>query len=167
MRTGRVIDYLLIASPVGPYFKSGFHPVDIWVDRDYHRAGPGRMGAAKTGGNYAASRLPQVKAGKKGFSQVCFLDAKTNTAIDELGGMNLFVVDADGTVRTPALTETILQGGTRAAILQLLVDENKPIREDHIVLLACSWKTNVAVGFAGSSGNDIIVAPTVISSSGS
>ncbi len=134
VRAGHVIEYLVIASPVGPYFKGGFHPVDIWVDRDYHRSGPGGMGAAKTGGNYAASLLPQVNAGKKGFSQVCFLDAKTKTAIDELGGMNLFVVNANGTVRTPALTGNILEGGTRAAILQLLVDENKPVREDHIVL---------------------------------
>ncbi|WP_418605207.1 aminotransferase class IV [Georgenia sp. SUBG003] len=96
--------------------------------------GPGRHGAAKTGGNYAASLLPQQEAYEKGFEQVCFLDAATGTHLEELGGMNVFVVDADGTVRTPSLTGTILEGGTRAAILQLLRDAGRTVREETIEL---------------------------------
>lgn len=134
VRSAHEIEYLLIASPVGPYFVNGFQPVAIWVAQDYHRVGRGGMGAAKTGGNYAASLLPQQEAYDKGFEQVCFLDAATGTHIEELGGMNMFVVDADGAVRTPALTGTILEGGTRAAILQLLRDGGREVREETIVL---------------------------------
>lgn len=134
VRSAHEIEYLVIASPVGPYFAHGFEPVDIWVAQDYHRVGAGGMGSAKTGGNYAASLLPQQEAYDKGFEQVCFLDAATGTQIEELGGMNMFVVDADGTVRTPALTGTILEGGTRAAILQLLRDGGREVREERIVL---------------------------------
>ncbi|UNX53903.1 branched-chain amino acid aminotransferase [Georgenia sp. TF02-10] len=134
VRAAREVAYLLIASPVGPYFTQGFTPVAIWVAADYHRVGPGGMGAAKTGGNYAASLLPQQEAYDKGFEQVCYLDAATNTYLEELGGMNLFVVDDDGAVRTPALTGTILEGGTRASILDLLRADGREVREEMIDL---------------------------------
>src|SRR5690606_12418791 len=128
------VEYLVIASPVGPYFVNGFQPVDIWVSQHHHRAGAGGMGAAKTGGNYAASLLPQQEAGEKGFAQVCFLDAATNSYLEELGGMNLFVVHRDGSLRTPSLTGTILEGGTRGAIIELLRDAGREVREDTIYL---------------------------------
>ncbi|MPV38012.1 branched-chain amino acid aminotransferase [Georgenia subflava] len=134
VRSAHAIEYLVIASPVGPYFVHGFQPVAIWVAQDYHRVGRGGMGAAKTGGNYAASLLPQQEAYAKGFEQVCFLDAATGTHLEELGGMNVFVIDADGTVRTPSLTGTILEGGTRASILQLLRDGGRTVREETIAL---------------------------------
>lgn len=127
-------DYVVMASPVGPYFTRGFEPVSIWVVRDYHRAGPGGTGAAKFGGNYAASLLPQQLAAEKGFDQVCFLDAATNTTIEELGGMNVFVVDADGSVRTPELTGTILEGVTRRSIIELLRAEGREVKETTLLL---------------------------------
>ena len=97
-------EFLVIASPVGPYFAGGVKPVSIWVEQEYHRAGPGGTGAAKCGGNYAASLLPQQLAYAKGFEQVCFLDASTSTLLEELGGMNVFVVHADGSVATPPVS---------------------------------------------------------------
>ncbi|MGO1511103.1 MAG: branched-chain amino acid aminotransferase [Actinomycetaceae bacterium] len=135
VRAGRQVEYLLIASPVGPYFVHGFEPVGIWVSSTYHRAGAGGMGDTKTGGNYAASLLPQAEAYEKGFEQVLFLDSSTNTYVDELGGMNLVVVDADGTVRTPGLTGTILQGGTRDSLLTLLAEGGREVREEPIALV--------------------------------
>lgn len=128
------ITYLAIASPSGPYFAHGFAPVSIYVTEKYHRAGPGGTGAAKTGGNYASSLLPQEIAYEKGYEQVCFLDAATNTNIDELGGMNLFVVDADGSLRTPTLTGNILEGGTRGAIMRLMKDSGRTVTETTISL---------------------------------
>ena len=130
----RVIDYYAIASPSGAYFTGGLTPISIWVSSDYHRAGRGGTGAAKTGGNYAGSLLPQQIAAEQGCDQVCFLDDVTQTNIEELGGMNLMVVDADGTVRTPRLTGTILEGSTRSAILRLLSDAGRAVVEDTISL---------------------------------
>ncbi|WP_324652896.1 branched-chain amino acid aminotransferase [Georgenia sp. H159] len=129
VRPSRRFEYLVIASPVGPYFVKGFEPVSIWVAEDYHRAGPGGTGAAKFGGNYAASLLPQQTAQREGFDQVCFLDAATRTNLEELGGMNVFVVGADGVVRTPALTGTILEGVTRSSILALLGEQGTRVEE--------------------------------------
>lgn len=132
VRAAHKYDYLCIASPSGPYFTGGFEGISVWVSPDYHRAGPGGMGAAKTGGNYASSLVPKVMAKDEGFDEVCFLDAATNTNIDELGGMNLFIVYEDGTLATPSLTGNILEGGTRGAILRLLRDRNRTVTEKTI-----------------------------------
>lgn len=134
VRAARRLDYLCIASPSGPYFVNGFQPISVWVSPDYHRAGPGGTGAAKCGGNYASSLVPKLEAHGEGFDEVCFLDAATNTNIDELGGMNVFVVYEDGSVSTPALTGNILEGGTRGVILQILRDRGVTVREETIPL---------------------------------
>lgn len=129
-----VVDYYVIGSPSGPYFTSGFTGVAIWVVRGFHRAGPGGTGSAKCGGNYAASLQPQLAAAEKGFSQVCFLDTYEEKYLEELGGMNMFVVMADGTVRTPELTGVILEGGTRSAICKMLREQGVDVREERIAL---------------------------------
>jgi branched-chain amino acid aminotransferase len=127
-------EFLVIASPVGAYFAGGVKPVAIWVSQDLHRAGAGGTGAAKCGGNYAASLMPQMEAYDRGFEQVCFLDASTNTAIEELGGMNVFFVKADGTVETPELSGSILEGVTRSSIIQLLTDRGHNVVDRRILL---------------------------------
>jgi branched-chain amino acid aminotransferase len=134
VRSARAMTYLLIASPVGPYFASGVQPVSIWVAQDYHRAGPGGTGAAKCSGNYAASLLSQQQAYAQGCEQVCFLDAATGASLEELGGMNVFVVLADGSVATPRLTGTFLEGITRASIITLLRDGGREVAERDISL---------------------------------
>lgn len=126
--------YLVIASPVGPYFASGLKPVNIWVSTEYHRAAPGGTGAAKTAGNYAASLLPQQQAAARGFDQVCYLDAQSKQYLEELGGMNVFVVYADGHVATPALTGTILEGATRDSIITLLRERGVTVEETSLAL---------------------------------
>ena len=147
-------EFLVIASPVGPYFAGGVHPVSIWVAQDLHRAGPGGTGAAKFGGNYAASLLPQQIAHAKGFDQVCFLDAATNSALEELGGMNVFVVGADGSVCTPELTGSILEGVTRSSILRLLAEEGHDVAERRLPLV------EVQAGLADGSITEVFACGT-------
>ena len=134
VRSAQAVEFLVIASPVGPYFSGGVQPVSIWVTTDHHRAGPGGTGAAKCGGNYAASLLPQQIAYDNGCEQVCFLDAATNTYLEELGGMNVFVVLADGRIVTPELSGTILEGITRSSVLTLLTAEGRAVEERAISL---------------------------------
>lgn len=134
VHAAKEITYLMIASPVGPYFASGLKPVKIWVTNEYHRAAPGGTGAAKTAGNYAASLLPQQEAAARGYDQVCYLDAVHNKYLEELGGMNVFIVRKDGRILTPALTGTILEGGTRNSIITLLRDAGKEVTETQIAI---------------------------------
>ncbi len=134
VRPAREVEYVVIASPVGPYFSSGVKPVSIWVVQGFHRAGPGGTGFAKCGGNYAASLLPQQEAYARGCEQVCFLDAQTNSELEELGGMNIFVVGADGSVSTPPLNGSILEGVTRSSVLTLLAEDGRAVHERPITL---------------------------------
>ncbi|TNU76546.1 branched-chain amino acid aminotransferase [Miniimonas arenae] len=133
VRSARVVDFLVIASPVGPYFAKGVKPVSIWVTEDYSRAHPGGTGDAKCGGNYAASLLPQQRAAERGFDQILFTDS-TGENLEELGGMNVFVVSKDGTASTPRLTGSILEGVTRSSILTLLDERGLQTQERDIPL---------------------------------
>lgn len=134
VRPAKHVEYLVIASPVGPYFAGGVKPVSIWIEKDYHRAGPGGTGAAKCGGNYAASLMPQVNAYQKGYEQVLYLDAKTGTLLEELGGMNVFLVLRDGTVVTPVINGNILEGITRSSVLTLFGEDDTKVVERDITL---------------------------------
>ncbi|MDR2453229.1 MAG: branched-chain amino acid aminotransferase [Bifidobacteriaceae bacterium] len=134
VRASHEVSYYVIASPVGAYFKGGVAPVSIWVDQVRHRAGLGGTGAAKCGGNYAASLVSQELAYQHGCEQVLFLDAATSTTLEELGGMNVVVVLASGEVVTPPTSGTILEGVTRASLLQLARDRGRAVVERPIAL---------------------------------
>lgn len=112
--------FCVIACPVGAYFKGGKKAVSLWVSDHLNRAGPGGTGAARCGGNYAASLMAQAEAYEHACDQVVFLDAVEHRWVDELGGMNIFFLFDDGSMITPPLTGTILPGITRASILDLV-----------------------------------------------
>ena len=117
--------YCLIASPAGAYFAGGVHPVSVWWSTEYVRAAPGGTGAAKTGGNYAASLAAQAQASAQGCDQVVWLDAVERRWVEEMGGMNLFFVFGSGDsaeVVTPELSGSLLPGVTRDSLLQLARD---------------------------------------------
>lgn len=128
VRPAKQYKYVLIACPAGGYFKSGAKAVSIWIS-EYTRAAPGGTGAAKCGGNYAASLVPTGQAFAKGHDQVLFLDAVERKWVEELGGMNLLFVFDDGRVITPKLTGTILPGITRDSLIQLLREEGLTVEE--------------------------------------
>jgi branched-chain amino acid aminotransferase len=126
--------YVLIASPVGSYFSGGLKPVTIWISQDYTRAAPGGTGAAKCGGNYATSLLPQAQAIEHGCDQVVFLDAVHRRYIDELGGMNVFFVHRDGSLVTPELNGSILPGITRDSVITLAREEGREVTERRVTI---------------------------------
>ena len=83
--------FMIILSPVGPYYPEGLDPVKIWIEDEYVRAVRGGIGEAKTGGNYVASLASQVKAHDEGYSQVLWLDGVERRYIEEVGAMNIFL----------------------------------------------------------------------------
>ncbi|MBS3181477.1 branched-chain amino acid aminotransferase [Leucobacter manosquensis] len=136
--------FLIIASPAGPYFTGGVKPVSIWLSEEHSRAGRGGTGAAKCGGNYAASLLPQQVAAENGCQQVLFTDSSTDDTIDELGGMNLFLVRSDGTLVTPQLNGNILDGITRRSLIQLARDRGHAVEEREVTV--SEWREGVSQG---------------------
>ncbi|ODU21191.1 MAG: branched chain amino acid aminotransferase [Sphingomonas sp. SCN 67-18] len=121
--------FCVIACPVGPYFKGGRKAVTVWVSDQYTRAARGGTGAAKCGGNYAASLVAQAEAIRHECDQVVFLDAVEHRWIEELGGMNIFFVMDDGSIVTPPLGGTILPGITRASIIELAREAGMTVSE--------------------------------------
>lgn len=143
VRPAAKVGYYLIASPAEAYFSSGLAPVSIWLSDHWSRAGKGGTGAAKTGGNYASSLLPQSEAYERGCAQVLFLDSDTGTYVEELGGMNVVLVYKNGTLVTPE-SDSILEGVTVDSILQLARDrghqvERRPVSIDE-------WREGVTNG---------------------
>jgi len=162
--------FCVIACPVGPYFKGGDKPVKLWVSDKYTRAAPGGTGAAKCGGNYAASLIAQAEATEHGCDQVVFLDAAEHRWIEELGGMNLFFVMNDGSVVTPPLTGTILPGITRTSIIEIARGLGMKVSEEPYSM--DQWRSDAESGKlseAFACGTAAVVASIgeIVSSSGS
>jgi branched-chain amino acid aminotransferase len=144
VRPAKHVTYMVIASPAGSYFPQGIKPVSILVSEHYSRAAAGGMGAAKTGGNYASSLAPQQEAIDRGFDQVVFLDALERKNVEELGGMNLYFVFDDGSIVTPELTGTILEGVTRSSIIELAGSLGHKVEERRFTI--DEWRDGVQSG---------------------
>ncbi|MFC0599314.1 branched-chain amino acid aminotransferase [Streptomyces palmae] len=135
--------FVVIASPAGAYFPGGVKPVSVWLSEEYVRAAPGGTGAAKTGGNYAASLVAQAQAAEKGCDQVVWLDAIERRWIEEMGGMNLYFVFGNRIV-TPELSGSLLPGVTRASLLRIAEDMGYEVAEGRISVE--DWKNGNADG---------------------
>ncbi|WVR06627.1 branched-chain amino acid aminotransferase [Kwoniella sp. DSM 27419] len=112
----------VICSPVGPYYASGFKPVQLLATTKFVRAAPGGTGGYKLGANYAPGVVPQAEAAKEGYSQNLWLLGDEH-ALTEVGTMNMFVAlkKPDGGVElvTPPLDDVVLPGVTRDSALAL------------------------------------------------
>jgi len=133
VKPGDNYKFIIILSPVGPYYPEGFKPVPIMVTDKFVRAVRGGVGDCKTAGNYAASLLAQKEAKKLGFTQVLYLDALEQKYIEEVGTMNMFVQFKDE-VATPRLSGTILPGITRMSVLEILREWGYNVNERDIAL---------------------------------
>ncbi|MGN1195596.1 MAG: branched-chain amino acid aminotransferase, partial [Acutalibacteraceae bacterium] len=151
--------FMVILSPSGAYYESGLEPVGIWIEDEYVRAVKGGMGFAKTGGNYAASLIAQVKAHDSGYSQVLWLDGVERKYIEEVGAMNI-CFKISGKVVTPMLNGSILPGITRNSILQVCRDwgyevEERRISVDELVAAAKDGSLEEVFG----TGTAAVVSP--------
>lgn len=120
--------FMIIASPVGSYYKEGINPVKIMIESEDVRAVRGGTGYAKCGGNYAASNRAGEKAEEKGYSQVLWLDGVERKYIEEVGAMNV-MFKIDGKIVTPKLTGSILPGITRKSCIEVLKSEGCTVEE--------------------------------------
>ncbi len=127
--------FIVFVTPVGPYFKSGFSPVDIMICREYDRAAPLGTGAYKVGGNYAASLSSLDLAHEKGYATSLYLDAKEKKYIDEAGPANFFGIK-NNTYITPD-SKSILPSITNMSLIDMCKDmgmkvERRPIPLDEL-----------------------------------
>ena len=120
--------FIIIASPVGSYYKEGINPVKIMIEDEDVRAVRGGTGYAKCGGNYAASNRAGERAERKGYSQVLWLDGVERKYIEEVGAMNVMFKIGDEIV-TPMLSGSILPGITRMSCLEVLKNKGYKVSE--------------------------------------
>lgn len=122
--------FMVFVTPVGPYFKDGFAPVDIMICRKYDRAAPLGTGSFKVGGNYAASLASLRDAHNAGFSTTLYLDAREKKYIDEAGPANFFGIKGNKYI-TPD-SKSILPSITNMSLMTLAEDmgmkvEKRPV----------------------------------------
>jgi len=151
--------FFIMLSPVGFFYKEGFNPVRLMVEKNYSRAAAGGTGEAKTGGNYAGTIIATQRANAKGYSQVLWLDAKEHRYVEEVGTNNIFFV-IDGKLVTPPLTGTILPGITRKSVLEMagdlgLTTEERLLTIEELVEGIDSGKITEAFG----SGTAAVISP--------
>ncbi len=112
--------FIIFATPVGPYYTTGFNPIKVIVDRDHDRAAPLGTGHVKAGGNYAASLVSGEEAHHKGYPSVLYLDSKEKKYIDECGAANFFAI-RQGSYITPS-SHSVLPSITNMSLKALAVD---------------------------------------------
>lgn len=128
--------FVVFVAPVGPYFKAGFKPTKVMLERRYDRAAPNGTGHIKVGGNYAAGMRSGEVAHQKGYSTAIFLDSKEKKYIDECGAANFFGIK-NNTYITP-LSTSILPSITNKSLMQLAEDmgmkvERRPVPEEELL----------------------------------
>jgi len=128
--------FIIMVTPVGPYFKTGFKPVDLLIEDQVDRAAPLGVGDVKVGGNYAAGIRASVAARKRGFADALYLDAREKKYIDECAPANFFVITKDGQYITPA-SPSILPSITNKSLMTLAEEmgmrpQQRPIHVDEL-----------------------------------
>ncbi len=144
--------FVILVTPVGPYFKTGFGCTDICIMREYDRVAPRGTGRFKIGGNYAASLKASQHAHDIGCSAVLFLDPKEKKYLDECGPANFFAI-IDGKYVTPK-SDSILPSITNRALMQLARDMGVEVVERHITVDELANATE-----AGACGTAAVISP--------
>ncbi|NOZ45193.1 MAG: branched-chain amino acid aminotransferase [Chlorobi bacterium] len=122
--------FLVFVTPVGPYFKEGFKPVNMLITRKYDRAAPLGTGHIKAGGNYAAGMEAMEIAHSNGYASVLFLDSKEKKYIDECGPANFFGIK-NNTYVTPK-SSSILPSITNMSLMTLAKEMGMSVEKRHI-----------------------------------
>ncbi|MBU1698912.1 MAG: branched-chain amino acid aminotransferase [Candidatus Eisenbacteria bacterium] len=107
--------FMVLVTPVGPYFKSGFTPTRLIIEESFDRAAPKGVGTAKAAGNYGAGMRATVRARRNGYGEALYLDAKNHRTIDELGAANFFGITSDKRYVTPN-SPTVLRSITNMSL---------------------------------------------------
>jgi len=132
VKPGKEYAFIILVTPVGPYFKTGFKPSNICIMREYDRVAPRGTGRWKCGGNYAASLSAGEHAHELGYSAVLYLDPREKKYLDECGPANFFAIK-DGKYITPA-SDSILPSITNKSFMQLARDMGIEVEERHITV---------------------------------
>ena len=133
IKPSQTYSFFVMVSPVGPYYKDGFSPVDALVVREYDRAAPAGTGQSKVAGNYAASLKGSVVAMNDGYPIVLYLDSKEGKYIDEFGTSNFIGITNDKQYITPN-SQSVLQSITNDSLQTLAKEMGLEVKKEPIAV---------------------------------
>ena len=160
IKASETYSFIVLVTPVGPYYKDGFFPVEALVMDEYDRAAPKGTGRAKMAGNYAASLKPGYEAKKKGFPIVLYSDPKENKYVDEFGTSNFIGITHQGEFKTPD-SESILQSITNESLQTLAMDMGLKVKKVPILISSLDQFKEV-----GACGTAAVITPIYAVQSG-
>jgi len=145
--------FCVVGSPVGAYYKGGLEAIDAMVVEQYDRAAPRGVGSIKAAGNYAPDVSPSMMAKEKGFPVCLYLDAATNSYVEEFSTSNFLGVTQDGVLITPT-SDSILPSCTKAVLLQQARDLGIKVEERPV-----SWEEVGTLREVAACGTAVVVTP--------
>ena len=153
VKPSSTFSFIVLVTPVGPYYKDGFQPVEALVMDDYDRAAPKGTGRAKMAGNYAASLKPGHEAKQKGFPIVLYTDPKENKYVDEFGSSNFMGITHSGEYKTPD-SSSVLQSITNDSLQILAKEMGLKVIKEPILLSSLDQFKEV-----GACGTAVVITP--------
>jgi branched-chain amino acid aminotransferase len=102
----------------------------IWLEKQRRNRRPDILSPhAKVAANYAGPMVAKWAAKKRGYDEILLLDEDGYLA--EGPTTNFFLVDRDGTLRTPP-EETVLLGVTRRSVLEIAERDGRKVIEERV-----------------------------------
>ena len=153
IRPSNEYHFIVMVTPVGPYYKNGFKPIKANIIEDYDRAAPRGTGAAKVAGNYAASLIATQQTKAKKLDIDLYLDAKTHQYIEEFATANFVGITSNQEYHTP-LSSSILPSITNQTLQILAKDQGLKVFTRDILLKELSSFSEV-----GACGTAAMITP--------
>jgi branched-chain amino acid aminotransferase len=126
---GRANDYAIYVEPMGKYFDDIDAGLKVCVSSWARLSDNALPPRGKFAGAYVNSVLAKVEAVQDGYDEAILLTK--DGFVSEGSGENVFLV-RNGTVLTPPVSDDILEGITRDAIITLCADRSYDVRERRI-----------------------------------
>jgi len=127
--------FILMVIPVGDYYKGGLSsPVDGLLITDFDRAAPRGVGNVKVAGNYAADLLPNMVSRSKGFPIGLYLDASSQTMIEEFSTSNFVGIDSKNKKYITPKSDSVLPSITNKSLMTIAKDEGMVVEEREVPL---------------------------------
>eukprot|EP00563_Minutocellus_polymorphus_P000078 CAMPEP_0181039730 /NCGR_PEP_ID=MMETSP1070-20121207/10648_1 /TAXON_ID=265543 /ORGANISM="Minutocellus polymorphus, Strain NH13" /LENGTH=414 /DNA_ID=CAMNT_0023117647 /DNA_START=28 /DNA_END=1272 /DNA_ORIENTATION=- len=124
---------IILVIPVGDYYKGGLaSPCDALIIEDFDRAAPRGVGNVKVAGNYAADLLPNMLGKKKGYPIGLYLDAQTQTNVEEFSTSNFVGIDNDAKKYVTPKSPSVLPSITNKSLMQIAADEGYEVERRDI-----------------------------------
>jgi branched-chain amino acid aminotransferase len=120
--------FIALVIPVGDYYVGGLsQPVDGLLIEEYDRAAPRGLGNVKVAGNYAADLLPNQQSKKKGFPIGLYLDATTQSTIEEFSTSNFVGINWDKNTYVTPQSPSVLPSITNKSLMTIAADEGMTV----------------------------------------